>query len=62
MNFTLTIEEYQMLLMALGTATGAVSKTNPQLARAFLRLANRVNENNPAWRPYGIPPDDEANQ
>lgn len=51
-------DEYTLLLLALGVATGKASM--PDRARDlpgalmdhFLRLANSINEGNPNWTPY----------
>lgn len=52
----LTRDEYETLLLMLGFATGAaVKENNNKLAVSFLRLANKINENNPRWIRYEIP-------
>jgi hypothetical protein len=49
-------EDYNMLLLMLGYATGAASKEHNQAK--FWRLidfVNRLNADNPNFRPYEIP-------
>jgi hypothetical protein len=56
-GFALTQEEFDVLLLALGYATGAAMRDfNSDMACRFMRLANRVNQNNPNWKPYILPP------
>jgi hypothetical protein len=56
-TFTLTRDQYETLLLALGTAAGAAhSQKQNELFIAFLRLANEINKNNPNWQPYELPP------
>jgi hypothetical protein len=55
-TITLDREEYDRLLLMMGFAVGAAFKQDEHLAYRFLDLANRVNRNNPHWRPYEIPP------
>jgi hypothetical protein len=55
MQIDLNGDEFDVLLIALGYATGAVSKDNPGLADSFMRIANAVNRNNPLWTPYEVP-------
>jgi len=55
MTFTLTRDEFEVLLLMMGYATGAAFKENPRLAHSFLELANRVNKDSPNWKPYQIP-------
>jgi hypothetical protein len=57
-TFTLTRDQYETLLLALGTAAGAAhGQGNEELFVAFLRLANKINTNNPNWKPYELPPE-----
>jgi hypothetical protein len=48
----MTREEYNLLLIALGYATGAAK--NLDLQQAFLRLVNMINEGNPNYTPYEV--------
>jgi hypothetical protein len=53
MTIELSDEEFKILLLAMGYATGAAAKEgNHQLANSFLILANAVNRDNPRWIPY----------
>jgi len=54
----LSRSEYEVLLLALGFATGAaVRDHDTQLAHSFVRLANAVNKDQPGWVPYKMPED-----
>jgi len=56
MTFELSREDYQTLLLALGMAAGTASREgDDRLFRAFTRLANTVNKDNPDWTPYEVP-------
>jgi hypothetical protein len=50
----LSREEFQMLVLALGVAAGSASKDMPQMAHAFIALADAVHKDDPDWRPYGV--------
>jgi hypothetical protein len=57
MNFQLSQEEFDLLLLALGIAIGTCYKDgNRALAHDILRLANAVNKDNPHWKPYTFEP------
>jgi hypothetical protein len=57
-TFTLTRDQYDQLLIALGMAAGtAHSQNNKHLFMSLLRLANEINKNNPNWQPYDVPPE-----
>jgi hypothetical protein len=57
-TFTLTRDQYETLLVALGYAAGAaVAREEHKLFFAFLRLTNEINKNNPNYRPYEVPPE-----
>ncbi|HTB10975.1 MAG TPA: hypothetical protein VK752_05365 [Bryobacteraceae bacterium] len=45
-------EEYTLLLLKLGYATGRA--TDMADRNACLRLANAINEGNPQWTPYEV--------
>lgn len=53
MEFKLTKSEHQLLIFALGLATGAASDNKPLFWR-LVALSNAVNKNNPDWIPYEI--------
>lgn len=50
----MSVEDYQMLLMALGMEAGARSK-DPSRFWPFMALANRLNVGNDGWTTYAIP-------
>jgi hypothetical protein len=52
--------DYDGLLMMLGYAIGAAMRDDMTTAYAFLRLANRINKDNPNWTPYADPEELEA--
>jgi hypothetical protein len=52
---TLTLNEYQWLLLMLGYATAKAREKDIALSYRFLELANAVGRNNPHWVPYQIP-------
>jgi hypothetical protein len=61
-TFTLTRDQYETLLLALGLAAGAAhGQGNEKLFIGLLRLANEINKNNPNWQPYELPPAKEDN-
>jgi hypothetical protein len=61
-TFTLTREQYDALLIALGMAAAtAHSNHYEQLFVRLLRLANEINKNNPNWQPYELPAAKENN-
>jgi hypothetical protein len=47
----MTAEDYYMLLMALGMATGSAAK-NGQDTKPWIELVNKLNEGNPDFVPY----------
>jgi hypothetical protein len=60
-RITLDRNDYESLLVTLGYAIGAAIKDeDARRAWAILRLANRINEGNPAYIPYKVPPEAEA--
>lgn len=59
-TFTLSGEEFDLLLTALGLGAGTAVKSNPVLYRAIIRLENRVNEGNPHWTPYEVEDEPEV--
>jgi hypothetical protein len=58
MTIDLSQEDFELLLLALGIATGFVRKEPEGLGtlttNRMLRLANQVNKNNPNWTPYRV--------
>jgi hypothetical protein len=55
-TFTLTLGEYDRLLLMMGFAVGAAfNDKSYRLAYQFVDLSNRINRNNPHWTPYQIP-------
>ena len=58
-TFTLNRDDYALLLMMMGYATGAaIERANHKLFREFLRLTKEINKWNPNYRPYEIPPEE----
>ena len=56
MTIELSADDFQLLLLALGIATGdCVRQGRSEMAHSLVRLANKVNQNNPNWTPYVIP-------
>jgi len=54
---TMSREDYERVLMALGMATGASMQGRGPLAmRVIVPLLNRLNEGNPNYTPYAEPP------
>ncbi len=57
-TLTCTRDDYDLLLIGLGIANGsAMHAGNRALSRTFFGLINRLNEGNPHFRPYEIPPE-----
>lgn len=58
MRIELTDDEYAMLLLALGYATGAALKDgDKRMANSFTRVTNAVCRNDPNFRPYKVEDD-----
>jgi hypothetical protein len=51
-TFTLTEDQFALLMMAIGMALGS-SYPHPISSR-MLALANAINEGNPDWTPYEL--------
>ena len=52
---TMSREDYELLLMALGTATGAALQGKGMLGlKVIVPLLNRLNEGNPNYTPYQV--------
>jgi hypothetical protein len=51
----LSDEEFEALVLALGTAAGAAGPADRPWFWALIKLANAVNRSNPRWTPYEIP-------
>lgn len=59
-SFTLSRDDYEILLIMLGFATGAAAKEGDRkLVQSFVRLTNEINKNNPHWTNYEVPADKE---
>jgi hypothetical protein len=54
-KFELSKGDYQLLLLALGMATGLASRENRALMNDLFRFANTINKDNPDWTPYEVP-------
>jgi hypothetical protein len=56
-NIELTQNDYELLLLAMGQATGAASRDgNKELARAYVRLTNSLFRDLPGFRQYRMHP------
>ena len=53
---TMSREDYQMLLIVLGYATGGAIKDAWTPASRMFELTNRLNEGNPNYQPYEVSP------
>lgn len=51
---TMSREDYEMLLIVLGYATGAAIKDDWTPVRRMFELTNRLNKGNPSYRPYVV--------
>jgi len=51
-RFELSQDDFDLLLISLGAAVGALMPGNPAMAVRILELANTINKDNPAWIPY----------
>ena len=51
----MTEGEWQHMLLLLGAAAGAASKTGMRGLWRWVKFANEVNRTNPDFRPYEIP-------
>lgn len=58
MRIELTSDEYALLLLALGYATGAAFKDgDKRMANSFTRVTNAVGRNDPHFTPYKVEDD-----
>jgi hypothetical protein len=58
-TLVMPVDEFELLLMALGYAAGAAHRDHDQhLFWRWIKLANSINRGNPQYRPYEI--DDAA--
>ena len=54
-HITITDAEFDVLLIALGTATGAACVPKvADIRRSFIRLVNSINVGNPQFTPYEV--------
>jgi hypothetical protein len=54
-EITLSRDDYNSLIFALGYAMGAAMKENEtKMANSFIALVNRINEGNPDYIPYKV--------
>lgn len=53
---TMSRDDYQMLLIVLGYATGGAIKEHWTSATRMFELTNRLNEGNPHYTPYQVNP------
>lgn len=62
-EITLSQEDFDTLLLALGMATGLCFRGGQErMAYGVIQLTNRINVGNPHFRPYEIPPKYAATQ
>lgn len=54
-HLTITTDEFNTILMALGGFLSAAMQDQHPLAIHVLRVANSINIGNPDWTPYEIP-------
>lgn len=52
-TLTISVKDYEQILMALGNAVGVASRDGLPIA-PWLELANRINEGNPNWTRYTL--------
>ena len=52
---TMSPDDYELLVLALGFATGAAIKNNPPFVESLMGLTNRLNEGNRNFTPYELP-------
>lgn len=56
------LQDYQSLLLALGYVAGrAMEHEGPLTIQGAIGLVNRLNEGNPRFIPYKVPPRGKAN-
>jgi hypothetical protein len=53
---TMSREDYERVLIMLGIASGVLDIRHGDL-KACLELMNRINEGNPHYTPYQVPPE-----
>lgn len=51
-TLTMSVGEYEELLVFLGYAGGAMLKNGDDLFQVYLKFVNRLNEGNPRFTPY----------
>lgn len=57
-TITIDAEQFDEVLRALATATGAAFKHGaPRYARSIVRLVDTLNEGNPSYLPYNLEPE-----
>lgn len=54
-TLTITEDEYEILLTALGYATAYAQKGDRVLFRHYIELMNSLNKGNPAYTPFEVP-------
>jgi hypothetical protein len=58
---SLSREDFETLLLALGIATGTCFRDgNDKLGYRIILLTNTINQNNPDWTPYDVPADERT--
>lgn len=57
MKIELSRDDFALLLLALGCATGVkAAQGDLEMAQRLIQLTNEVNKNNPNWSPYQCNP------
>lgn len=56
-TITMSRSDYAPLLLVLGYAAGSTHSSDRRFFWSIAALANRINEGNPNWNPYEIPPE-----
>jgi hypothetical protein len=54
-TLTMTVEEYQTLLIGLGYTLVIARGKDPDLYVRWIKLVNSINDGNPKWTPYEVP-------
>jgi hypothetical protein len=60
-TLTMSRDQFNTLLLALGMATGCAHKqADAPMAFSFFCLVNAINDGNPDFTPYNVAPETEA--
>jgi hypothetical protein len=58
----MTVDSYLFLLMLLGISAGHLYESDRPMFWRAIRFVNELNADNPAYKPYELPPDPEGEQ